>query len=354
MDPHADQNAGQPSASSPSDAPPPVLNRDFAHNGEVVASVAYVDGRRACDVPIERIKEYVGQDHSLLWIGLKNPHPDLLDEVGGELNIGSKALEEIREAHRRPKIIDYGNVVLVAAITVEVEGDRPMFGETQLLIGSGFLLTIRRGATASHSTVRERLEAAPDLLARGSDYVASELLDLLVDRYVQAGTTLEHVVENAEQKLLIRGAKDSDIRRLYRQRRDLLRMHNAIAPLAEICRRLARVEMTAIDIQARPYFGEVADRVVRVDELIAALREALAFAFEASLMIGQSQQNDTTRKLAAWAAILAVPTAVAGIYGMNFEDMPELKWAYGYPLTLGGIATACGLLYWRLRKAGWL
>jgi magnesium transporter len=334
--------------------PPVVLNREFDHNGEVVASMAYASGRSACAVPIEKIKDYVGKKDGLLWIGLKNPHPDLITQVGDELALGAKALEEIREPHRRPKIIDYGNVVLVVAITVEVAGDRPMFGETQLIIGSGFLLTIRRGATASHSALRERLEDAPDLLARGSDYVASELLDLMVDRYVLAITKLEHLVENAEQKLLIRGAKDSDIRKLYRQRRDLLRIHNAISPLAEIGRRLSRVEMTAIDIHARPYFGEVADRVVRVDELVSALREALAFAFEASLMIGQSQQNDTTRRLASWAAILAVPTAVAGIYGMNFHHMPELDWEYGYPLTLGGIGLVCGFLYWRLRRAGWL
>jgi magnesium transporter len=325
-----------------------------AYTGEVVASISYVNGRRSAEVPIDSIHAYVGQAERLLWIGLKDPHPALVTRVGEELQLGTKALEEIREPHRRPKIIDYGNVVLVVAITVEVEGDRPMFGETQLLIGSGFLLTIRRGSTAPHSTLRERLEAAPELLARGSDYIASELLDLLVDRYVMAVTRLESVVENAEQKLLIRGAKDADIRRLYRQRRDLLRIHNAIAPMSEICRRLARVEMTAIDAHARPYFAEVADRVARVDELAAALRDALAFAFEASLMIGQSQQNDTTRRLASWAAILAVPTAVAGIYGMNFQHMPELTWEYGYPVTLGGIGLACGLLYWRFRRAGWL
>jgi magnesium transporter len=324
------------------------------YNGEVVASVSYVKGRRAAEVPIGEIHSYVGQTERLLWVGLKNPHPDLLTRVGKELQLGPKAMEELHEPHRRPKIIDYGNAVLVVTVTVEVDGDRPLFGETQLVIGDGFLLTIRRGSTAPYSALRERLEAAPDLLARGSDYVASELLDFLVDRYVHAVTRLEAVVENAEQKLLIRGAKDADIRRLYRQRRDLLRIHNAIAPMAEICRRLGRVEMTAIDAHARPYFSEVADRVARIDELVAALRDALAFAFEASLMIGQSQQNDTTRRLASWAAILAVPTAVAGIYGMNFKYMPELDWTYGYPITLAGIAVACGLLYWRFRKAGWL
>ena len=325
-----------------------------AHAGEVIASVAYVDGVRSQDVPVHEISNFVEQAHSLLWVGLKSPSPELLEQVGRSLKLGEKAIEELKAPHKRPKIIDFGKAVLVVAITVEVGNQKPVFGETQLLIGKGFLLTIRRGATASHSELRERLEAAPELLARGSDFVASEVLDLIVDRYVAAATKFEHFVEQAEHKLLIRGQKDSDVRNIYRQRRDLLRTHTAIAPLAEICRRIARIEMCGIDAQARPYFVEVADRVLRVDELISGLREALAFAFEASLMIGQSQQNDTTRKLASWAAILAVPTAIAGIYGMNFEFMPELKSPYGYPITLVSIAVICSTLYWRFKRTGWL
>jgi len=320
----------------------------------VVASVAYVQGERSHDVPLDEIKSYTCQPENLLWIGLRNPDPELLRQVADDLGIRPKTRDEMLEVHRRPKIIDFGQCVLIVAITVEVEHGRPSFGETQIVIGRGFLVTVRRGALATHSGLRERLESAPDLLRRGSDYVASELLDLLIDRYVTAATELESVVEGAEQKLMIRGAKDSDIRKLYRQRRDLLRIHTVIAPLAEICRRLATMDMSNVDVNARPYFAVVADRVLRVDELINGLREALAFAFEASLMIAQTQQNDITRRLAAWAAILAVPTAVAGIYGMNFEFMPELKSHWGYPLTLSGIATACAVLYWRFRKSGWL
>ena len=324
------------------------------HKGEVVASIAYVNGRRDREVPIDEVGQYVNQDRSMLWVGLRNPSPELLAQVARELGACDKNQEEMLEPHRRPKIIDYGNMVLIVAITVEVEAERPIFGETQFLIGEGFLVTVRRGATAGHSPLRERLEASPDLLKRGSDYVASELLDWLVDRYVAAAGKIESVVEGAEQKLLIRGAKDSDIRKLYRQRRDLLRIHTVVSPLVEISRRLARVEMSAVDEHARPYFGEVADRVSRVDELFNALRESLAFAFEASLMIGQAAQNDTTRKLASWAAILAVPTAIAGIYGMNFKFMPELESPLGYPITLGVIISVCSFLYWRFRKSGWL
>jgi magnesium transporter len=296
----------------------------------------------------------VDEGQGLLWIGLKDPEAEMLQDLGEQLGFSNRILEEITSPHRRPKIIEYQQLTLVVAITVEVDTQRPIFGETQILIGGGFLITIRRGATATHQALREQLESSPEFLGRGSDFVASALLDLLVDRYMAALGRLEAVVEGVEQQFLLRGFRESDIRRLYRQRRDLLRIHTVIAPMAEICRRLARVEMRHVDADSRAYFGEVADRVLRANEFINSLREALAFAFEASLMIGQAQQTDTTRKLAAWAAILAVPTAVAGVYGMNFEHMPELHWVYGYPLVMGATFAVCGVLYWKFKKAKWL
>jgi magnesium transporter len=285
---------------------------------------------------------------------LNEPSSALLERLGEDMGFSRKAIEEIVSPHRRPKVVEYENLTLIVAITVEVDNHRPSFGDTQILIGKGFLVTIRRGATATHQELRDQLENSPEFLGRGSDYVASALLDLIVDRYVKALSKLESVVEGVEQQFLLRGFRESDVRRLYRQRRDLLRIHTAISPLAEICRRLSRVEMRNVDTDSRAYFGEVADRVLRANEFINSLREALAFAFEASLMIGQSQQTDTTKKLAAWAAILAVPTAVAGIYGMNFKYMPELDWLYGYPAVLGVTFTVCAVLYWKFKKSGWL
>lgn len=319
-----------------------------------VASVWYRQGRPPREVAFQDIPRVLAERQGLLWVGLKEPAPELLQRLGADLGLSQRAIEEIIAPHRRPKIVEFEQLTLVVAITVEVDNLKPMFGDTQILIGKGYLLTIRRGATSTHRELRALLESSPEFLGRGSDYVASALLDLLVDRYVAALTKLEAIVEGVEQHLLLRGFRESDIRRLYRQRRDLLRIHTAIAPMVEICRRLSRVDMRNIDADSRGYFGEVADRVQRVVEFTSSLREALAFAFEASLMIGQSQQTDTTRKLAAWAAILAVPTAVAGIYGMNFAHMPELEWVYGYPAVLGVTFTICAVLYRKFKKAGWL
>jgi magnesium transporter len=305
-------------------------------------------------VALAQVASHVGTPDGLLWIGLKDPDPAQIEQLGADLGFSHKAIEEIASPHRRPKVVEYEHLTLIVAITVEVESFKPSFGDTQILIGKGFLVTIRRGATATYLELRDQLENSPEFLGRGADYVASALLDLLVDRYIAALTKLETVVEGVEQQFLLRGFRETDVRRLYRQRRDLLRIHTVIAPMAEICRRLARVEMRNIDAESRAYFGEVADRVLRANEFINSLREALAFAFEASLMIGQSQQTDTTRKLAAWAAILAVPTAVAGIYGMNFKYMPELDWIYGYPAIMGITFGVCAVLYWKFKKSNWL
>lgn len=338
----AETAAPDPAQALPSDSSP------------VVASVLYRRGQAAQDVPLEEIGRYKDGCDGLLWVGLKEPEPDVIRHIGQQLGWSRRAIEEIIEPHRRPKIIEYDALTQIVAITVEVAHLRPNFGETQMLLGSNFLVTIRRGATTGHAQLRDHLAGMPDFLARGSDYVASALLDLLVDHYLVATSRMETGVESVEHQFLLRGFHPHDVRKLYRQRRDLLRIYNAIAPMAEICRRLARVEMRHVDPDSRPYFGEVADRVMRVNELVNSLREALAFAFEAGLMIGQAQQTDITKKLASWAAILAVPTAVAGIYGMNFKHMPELDWLYGYPLVLAATFAACGVLFWRFKKAKWL
>lgn len=325
-----------------------------AEPSSVVASVLYRRGQPALDVPIEEAGRYAGNSGGLLWIGLREPTPEVVRQVGTQLGFPHRAIEEIIEPHHRPKVMEYGPLTQIVAITVEVAHMRPTFGETQLLVGDGFLVTIRRGTTGGHAQLREHLQSLPELLERGGDYVASALLDMLVDNYLLAITRMESGVESAEQRFLLHGFRGHDVRKLYRQRRDLQRIYMAISPLAEICRRLAHVDIKYFDVETRSFFNETADRVTRANEFIVSLREALAFAFEAGIMIGQTQQTDITKKLAGWAAILAVPTAVAGIYGMNFHDMPELSLPYGYPLVLGVTFAVCCVLFWRFKKSGWL
>ncbi|HEX7387922.1 MAG TPA: magnesium and cobalt transport protein CorA [Castellaniella sp.] len=319
-----------------------------------VASAHYDADRSPRDVDLNDLGSAATACKGLLWVGLKDPEDALLREVGDRLGLPGRATEEVLAVHRRPKIVEYDQLTLIVAIPVEVSRERPSFGELQLWIGPGYILTIRRRSESSYGELRSLLTESPDFQGRGSDFVASALLDLLADRYVESLEHLEALVEAVEHQFLLRGFREADIRSLYRYRRDLLRVQAAIAPLTEICRRMAHVETRNIGVASRAYFAEIGDRIQRVTESVSGLREALAFAFEASMMIGQMQQTDITRKLAAWAGILAVPTAVAGIYGMNFHDMPELSWSYGYPAMLGGTLGVCLLLYWRFKRIRWL
>lgn len=323
---------------------------------EVVASKAYRKGLQTQDVPVERIALTVEDPDVLLWIGLKDPEPDLLRQVAGQLGLDEDVTGDLLARHRLPKVMDYDEVVLIVVMTVEmrVSDGLPVFGETQLLIGRNFLLTTRRGVFSSHAELRKRLEKVPAKLARGSDYIAIEIIDTLIDRYNIAYDQFEKTVNGFEQSLILRGIEGARIRQLYQIRRDFQRMHSMIAPLEEVCRRLSKIEMIPVRASSQTLFADLSDRVGRVDRLLDNLGNGLAFAFEAGMLIAQAKQTDTTRRLAAWAAILAIPTAIAGIYGMNFEHMPELKWKYGFLTVVGLMVGVCSYMYYRFRQSKWL
>jgi len=202
--------------------------------------------------------------------------------------------------------------------------------------------------------VRERCESCPNVLSRGEDYILYAILDFVVDNYAPVLEAINDEVESIEDRILSKTIELSSVERLYMLRRDLLRLRNAALPLLDVCQRLDHAEILPIDATMRMNFRDVTDHIRRVKEEIDALREVLAFAFEASLMTGQMDQTHITRKLASWAAILAVPTAVAGIYGMNFKNMPELNWEYGYFVVVTAIITTCVGLFWQFRRSGWL
>jgi len=248
----------------------------------------------------------------------------------------------------------YGDGIFIVARTAQMVEERIAFGETHLFVGRGYVVSVRHGASVSYAAVRQRCEACPTVLSQGEDYIVYAILDFIVDNYMPVVEKIQAEVEAIEDTVLATTLRQPDIERLYMLRRDLLRLRNAAGPLVEVCNRLEHTELMPIDREMQPHFRDVTDHVRRVSEEINALREVLAFAFEASLMAGQAQQTVIARRLAAWAAILAVPTAIAGIYGMNFEHMPELKWAYGYFLVIGVIVAICATLYVQFRRNRWL
>ncbi len=320
----------------------------------VVACCAYTAGRRIADIPIEEAGDWSRRKDHVVWIGLLEPSRELLLRVQAQFRLHELAIEDAEHPHQRPKLEQYGDALFIVARTAQLVEGRVTFGETHLFVGKGYIVSVRHGPSTSYTSVRQHWESCPHALAKGEDFVLYAILDFIVDNYMPVLEQIEDEVEQIEDKVLVKPMGARDIERLYMLRRDLLRLRNAALPLVEVCRRLTSPDLPQIQPGMHPLFRDVTDHIRTVQEKIDSLREVLAFAFETSLLVGQSQETAITKKLASWAAILAVPTAFAGIYGMNFNDMPELRMTYGYPVVLAAIGTICVVLYWRFRKNGWL
>lgn len=320
----------------------------------VIASSVYRDGRRLADIPVEEAGAWARKDGHVVWIGLLEPSRDLLLRVQAQFGLHDLAIEDAEHPHQRPKLERYGDALFIVARTAQLIEGRVIFGETHIFVGAGYIVSVRHGPSTTYASVRKHWESCPNALAKGEDFILYALLDFIVDNYMPVLDTIEDEVEAIEDSVLARPMGAEDIERLYMLRRDLLRLRNAAGPLVEVCRRLSSTELPQIRSAMHALFNDVTDHIRTVQEKIDNMREVLAFAFEASVLVGQSQETAIAKKLAAWAAILAVPTALAGIYGMNFKDMPELGFEYAYPTVLLVMIALCVILYWRFRKNGWL
>jgi magnesium transporter len=320
----------------------------------VVAAGVYVDGRRIANIAINEASSWRSKPGHVVWIGLHEPDLALLRSVQQQFDLHDLAIEDANTAHQRPKIEQYGDALFIVARTAQLIEGRISFGETHLFVGEGYLVSVRHGASTSYAAVRERCESCPRALARGEDYILYAILDFIVDNYSPVLETIHEEVEAIEEYMLANTITRAQIERLYMLRRDLLRLRNAVGPLVEVCRRLEHDNLPMVRSTMQPLFRDVTDHVRNIQERIDSMREVLAFAFEASLLVGQAQETAVSKKLASWLAIIAVPTAVAGIYGMNFKYIPELQLEYGYFIVMGLMVVACAGLYWRFRRVGWL
>ena len=320
----------------------------------LIGASVYHQGRRVADIGLDEAGEWASREGHVVWIGLLDPPEDQLRIVQQQFGLNSLAIEDAAEPHSRPKLQRYGDSLFVVARTAEMVNDRIQFGETHLFVGCGFIVSVRHGPSVSYRKVREHCESSPASLARGESFILHAILDFIVDNYSVVLERVQEEAEGIENDLLEERLDPAQVQRLYILRRDLLRLRSGVLPLVEVCRRLEHAELLPMDAKMELLFRDVTDHVRSVQEEIDALREMLAFCFEASLATSQAQQTMISRRLAAWAAILAVPTALAGIYGMNFAEMPELHWRYGYPFVLGLVAVTCLSLYVNFRRRDWL
>lgn len=322
----------------------------------VINCAVYEAGCRVADVPIPAVRDAVSQPDGFVWVGLFEPSESLLREVQAALGLHDLAIEDAHRAHQRPKVERYEDALFVVLRTAQLSRTEEAveFGETHIFVGERYVVTVRHGSLRSHVGLRARCEAMPQQLRKGPGFVLYALMDFVVDQYFPIVETFEDRVAQIEAQVFGQQARRETLSRIYNVKRDLLALKRAVSPLVEVCTRLMRYDIDVIPEETRPYFRDVYDHVVRINEMIDAQRELLTTALDANLSLLSVSQNEDTRRLAAWAAIFAVPTMIAGVYGMNFQNMPELQWRYGYLLVVAGMVVVCNLLYRAFKRSGWL
>ncbi len=347
---------------TPRPAGPPLHEPPRRPDGApVVGCGVYVGGHRVPDVGAEDALRVARERGGYVWLGLHEPTEEELGSIAEEYGLHPLAVEDAVYAHQRPKLDRYDDgvfVVLKTAAYVEhaeltATSDVVDTGEVMVFLGEHFVLTVRHGAHGGLSELRHRLEQQPDLLCLGPSAVLYAVADLVVDHYVEVAQAMEEDVDELEASVFSPERTD-DSQRLYQLKRELMQLRRAVTPLDLPMQVLTDRQGDVVPKEMRSYFRDVQDHVLRVRDQIAALDELLGSILQASLARTSLADNEDMRKISAWAGIIAVPTAIAGIYGMNFQYMPELDWHYGYPLVLLVMAAACGLLWRAFKRSGWL
>ena len=325
----------------------------------LISCVAYQNGRKLADIPIEDISEYVSRPDCFVWVALFEPSTEELDEMAEEFSLHELAVNDARHGHQRPKIEEYGDSLFAVLHTIEREKgpdgqDELVTGEVDMFVGPNYVLTVRHRTHVGFAAVRARTEREPELLKNGSGYVFYAVMDNVVDRYFPVIDALETQLEKIEEHIFERNAARSNIQLLYALKQQLMTLKHAVDPLMEATGRLYGGRVPQICAGMNEYFRDVYDHLFRIHASIEGIREMLTTAIQVNLGMISLSDNEVTKKLAAWAAIIAVPTMVAGIYGMNFEYMPELKWTFGYPLAVSVMVAIDIYLYFHFRKLKWL
>jgi magnesium transporter len=322
----------------------------------LVNCVAYRDGRKVADIEPRQISDYLAQPGTFVWVALREPTAEELAAMQEEFDLHPLAVEDASHGHQRPKIEDYGDSLFVVMNTVELmPTDELNVGEVGVFVGRNYVLSVRQRSERGLQDVRSRTEREPELLRHGSGFVLYALMDAVVDRYFPVLDAIETELEQVEERLFVAGASPrGNIEALYYVKQKLTTVKHAAGPLLENVGRLYGGRVPQVCHGLGEYFRDVYDHLVRINQSIDAARETVNTGIQVALAMVATGQGEITRRLAAYAALVAVPTMIAGVYGMNFEHMPELKFAYGYPLTLAVMVGLDVFLFWRFRKAGWI
>lgn len=320
----------------------------------LINCVVYQQGRKIRDIPVKEIAWHLSQPDDFVWVALRDPQPVELDEIRSAFNLHELAFADARRAHQRPHIEEYGDAVFVVMKLVEIVEGALTVGELAIFAGKNYVLSVRSRSQQHFFGIRERCEREPHLLRQGSGFVLYALMDAVVDRYFPLVDALELELETVEEQMFVKGSARSNIERLYEVKRKVNLLKNAVAPLLDAVTNLYGQRTPAVCANTQEYFHDVYDHLAYINASIDGIRETISTAIQVNLSMVAIDQSEVSKQLAAWAGIFAIATALVGIWGMNFEFMPELKWQYGYPFALFLIALVCGVLFLRFKRLGWL
>jgi magnesium transporter len=322
----------------------------------LVNCVAYQDGRKLADIDKREISDYLKKPGCFVWVALKDATAEELQEMQEEFDLHELAVEDARHGHQRPKIEEYGDSLFVVLHTAEYTAtDEIKLGELDVFVGRNYVLSVRSRTERGFKEVRARAEREPELLQFGSGYVLYALMDAVVDRYFPVLDAIESELERIEERLFQDSSSPRDnIEALYYVKQQLTTLRHLTGPVQEHTGKLFGGRVPGVCHGLQEYFRDVYDHVVRINQSIDAARETVNTAIQVGLAMVNMGHGEITKRLAAYAALVAVPTMIAGVYGMNFEVMPELKWTFGYPLSISAMVVIDAVLFFRFRKAGWI
>ena len=320
----------------------------------LINCVAYQNGVKLADLPIEEISDYLEKKDCFVWVALRDTTDAELDKMQEEFGLHDLAVEDARHGHQRPKIEEYGDTLFVVMHIVEAVDSELTVGEFSVFVGRNFILSIRNRSNQSFLGVRERCEREPELLRVGSGFVLYALMDAVVDRYFPVIDDLESQLESIEERLFDKGNALTNIEQLYELKRKTVVLKHAVLPLMEATGKLHGGRVPPVCTTTQEYFRDVYDHLTRINATIDAMRDTITTAILVSQSTVSIEQNVINKQLAAWAAIFAIATVFTGIWGMNFKLMPELQWDYGYPVALLIIIAVCGFLYRHFKRSDWL
>ena len=318
----------------------------------LINCVAYQDGKKLADISIEAISDYVERPDCFVWVALQDGTADELSQMQHEFGLHELAVEDARRGHQRPKIEEYGASLFAVVRTAELRNEQMVQGEVAIFVGSNYVLSVRAGTTHGFQDVRARAEREPHLLRKGAGFVLYALIDTVVDRYFPVVDELE--LELIEERIFNKGTERDNIERLYQLKRQVMLLRHAVVPLMEAVGKLDGGRVPALCQDTQEYFRDVHDHLHRISATLDTIRDTITTAIQVNLSMVAIDGSEVNKRLSAWAAIFAVFTAFAGIWGMNFKLMPELDWTYGYPVAVTLMLSVCGYLYYRFKRSGWL